>query len=301
MTSAVFLGTPDAAVPTLQTLSRLADVIGVVTQPDRARGRSARLQPPPVKRAGDDLGLAIHQPSKMTDVVELASQADVGVLVAFGRIIPRPLLEAPRLGMVNVHFSLLPRWRGAAPVQRAILSGDQRTGVTLMQMDAGLDTGPVLAECQTPIGAAESAGELTDRLALLGADQLAASFGDLIAGRLEPVAQDEEAATEAPSFSADDARIDLEADGESVLRTVRAFSPQPGAWGSLDGERFKILAARSIAATAEAGEVRELDGVVALGTTTTALELVSVQPAGKPAMDAGAWFNGRRREPARLR
>ncbi len=300
MTAAIFLGTPDAAVPTLRTLSRLANVIGVVTQPDRARGRSARPEPSPVKRVAEDLGLTVHQPSRMTDVVEMAAQADIGVLVAFGRIVPKRLLEAPRLGMVNVHFSSLPRWRGAAPVQRAILGGDTRTGVSLMQMDEGLDTGPVLAGCQTPVGRYENAGELTDRLAVLGADQLAASFGDLLAGNLEPVAQDGALVTEAPSFSTDDARLDLGAGAESVLRTVRAFSPKPGAWAILDGERFKLLAARRIAASCAAGEIRQVEGVVALGTAGGAVELVEVQPAGKPLMAADAWFNGRRREPARL-
>ncbi|MEE8331633.1 MAG: methionyl-tRNA formyltransferase [Acidimicrobiia bacterium] len=300
MTAALFLGTPDAAVPTLRTLSRLANVIGVVTQPDRARGRSARPEPSPVKRVSEDLGLTVHQPSRMTDLVEMAAQADIGVLVAFGRIVPKRLLEAPRLGMVNVHFSSLPRWRGAAPVQRAILGGDTRTGVSLMQMDEGLDTGPVLAGCQTPIGSNENAGELTDRLAVLGADQLAASFGDLLAGDLEPVAQDGALVTEAPSFSTDDARLDLGAGADSVLRTVRAFSPKPGAWAILDGERFKLLAARQMAASCAAGEIRQVEGVVALGTAGGAVELVEVQPAGKPLMAADAWFNGRRREPARL-
>lgn len=300
MTTAVFLGTPDAAVPTLQALSRLAEVIGVVTQPDRARGRSARLEPPPVKRAAVELGLAVHQPSKMTEMVEVAAQADIGVLVAFGRIIPRALLEAPRLGMVNVHFSSLPRWRGAAPVQGAILGGDARTGVSLMQMDEGLDTGPVLAGCQTPIGRDESAGELTDRLAVLGADQLAASFGDLVAGNLVPVAQDPTLVTEAPSFSTDDARIDLGAGPESLLRAVRAFSPKPGAWALLDGERFKLLAAKELAASCAPGEVRQIEGAVALGAAGGAVELVEVQQAGKPPMAAAAWFNGRRQEPARL-
>ena len=253
-----------------------------------------------MKRAAVDLGLTVHQPSKMTEMVDVAAQADIGVLVAFGRIIPRALLEAPRLGMVNVHFSSLPRWRGAAPVQGAILGGDARTGVSLMQMDEGLDTGPVLAGCQTPIGRYENAGELTDRLAVLGADQLAASFADLVAGDLLPVAQDATLVTEAPSFSPDDARIDPGAGTESLLRTVRAFSPRPGAWALLDGERFKLLAARELSAAGVAGEVRQIEGVVALGTTSGAVELVQVQQAGKPPMAAAAWFNGRRREPARL-
>lgn len=300
MTSAVFFGTPDAAVPALRALSRLAEVIGVVTQPDRAKGRSGARVAPPAKQAADELGLRVHQPSKMTEVLEMASNADIAVLVAFGRIIPRRLLEAPRLGMVNVHFSLLPRWRGAAPVQRAILAGDRRTGVTLMQMDEGLDTGPVLVECQTLIGALESAGDLTNRLALLGADQLAASFEDLIAGDLEGAAQDDALATQAPSFAPGEARLEPSTDAVSALRLIRAFSPRPGAWASLDGDRFKVLAARPLDASAAVGEIVDIDGTVALGTATSAIALVTVQPAGKAPMAADAWFNGRRRQPAQL-
>jgi methionyl-tRNA formyltransferase len=301
MTRVVFFGTPQAAVPALETLVRLCDVAAVVTQPDRAKGRSGTPAPPPVKVAAQDLGLEVRQPARMAEVVAVAATADLAVLVAFGRLIPESLLGAPRRGMVNIHFSLLPRWRGAAPVQRAILAGDRRSGVTLMQMDAGLDTGPVLASCQTLIGSNEAAGGLTQRLAELGADLLAAAFAELIAGSLLPVAQDERLATAAPSFSTADARLELPADPSGALRVIRAFSPQPGAWGLLDGARFKVLEARALDASAATGSIVAIGDAVVLGTGDGAVELLTVQPAGKPPLAAAAWFNGRRREPALLR
>lgn len=300
MTSVVFLGTPQPAVPALQTLARICDVAAVVTQPDRARGRSATPRPPPVKVAAQHLGLEVLQPAKMAEVVAVAAAADVAVLVAFGRLIPESLLGAPRLGMVNIHFSLLPRWRGAAPVQRAILAGDTRSGVTLMQMDAGLDTGPVLAVAQTLIGADESAGGLTQRLAVLGADLLAAAFPELVAGSLEPRVQDEGLATAAPRFSTGDAHLELPADPTVVLRFIRGFSPDPGAWGLLDGERFKVLEAVALDASAAAGSIVAVGDAVALGTGGGAVELVTVQPAGRRPLSAREWFNGRRRQPALL-
>jgi methionyl-tRNA formyltransferase len=300
MTSVVFFGTPPAAVPALQTLVRLSDVTAVVTQPDKAKGRSGTPSPPPVKVAAQHLGLEVLQPAKMAEVVAVAAAADLAVLVAFGRLIPESLLGAPRLGMVNIHFSLLPRWRGAAPVQRAILAGDARSGVTLMQMDAGLDTGPVLASCQTLIGSDETAGRLTQRLAALGADLLAAAFPELVAGSLESQPQDERLATAAPRFSPEEARLTLPADPAAALRFIRGFSPEPGAWGLLDGERFKVLEAAALDASAAAGSIVGVGDAVALGTGVGAVELVTVQPAGKPPLAAGAWFNGRRREPALL-
>jgi methionyl-tRNA formyltransferase len=296
----LFFGSPEAAVPALDALVRRSDVTGVVTQPDRPRGRSGSPRPSPVAAAASRHGIVVTAPSKMSEVVALAGSCDLGVLVAFGRLIPPKLLAAPRLGIVNVHFSLLPRWRGAAPVQRAILAGDDRTGVTLMQMDEGLDTGDVLATAETAIGRLEDSGSLTGRLAHLGADLLAAELGAVERGELEAVPQPEAGVTLAPRFDAADARIDATIPQDGVLRLVRAFAPRPGAWGEIEGSRFKVLAAAPAPVVVAPGAIVDHDGAPVLGTSTGAVELTLVQPAGRAAIDGRSWFNGRRRRPAVL-
>jgi methionyl-tRNA formyltransferase len=246
------------------------------------------------------MGIEVRQPASMSEVAEMAASCDLGVLVAFGRLIRPELLAAPRLGIVNVHFSLLPRWRGAAPVQRAILEGDARSGVTLMQMDEGLDTGPILASASTPINDSEDAGALTERLATLGADLLAGELAALVAGELAPIDQPDEGVTLAPRFSPDDARIDTAQPAGAVLAVIRAFSPRPGAWGLMDGERFKVLAAQPAQVSGPAGEVFDHHRTPVLGTATEGLELLRVQPAGKGQMTGIDWFNGRSRRPTAL-
>ena len=294
-----FFGTPEAAVASLGVLNSISDIKLVVTRIDRPRGRSGEPLPPPVKVAATELGLRVVQPDRAGEMSDQLEGIDVAVLVAYGQLISPELLAVPNLGFVNVHFSLLPRWRGAAPVERAILAGDDETGVTLMVMDEGLDTGPVLETARTPIGHSESAGELTDRLARLGADLLGGRLPDFVAGDLEASPQDG-VPTEAPKIDPSEARIDPTDPADDLARQVRAFNPRPGAWGEVEGDRFKVLTVRAAEGELGAGRIEEVDGVAMLGTGTHPLELVEVQPAGKAAMEGAAWMNGRRGEPSLL-
>ncbi len=303
MIRAAFFGTPPAAVPVLAALCEVAEVALVVTRADRPVGRSGRPHPPAVKEAAGDWGLPVAQPAKAGEVTGELSRlgVDVAVLAAYGQLIPPALLAAPAHGFVNVHFSVLPRWRGAAPVARAILAGDTRTGVTLMQMDAGLDTGPLLAVEEVDVGPAETAGELTARLASRGARLLADLLGPYVAGDVATEAQDESAVTVAPRLTVDEARLDPAAGAADLVRRVRAFHPRPGAWAVVDGDRFKVIRARRGPAAAVApGRIEQMGEQVVLGAADGTVELVEVQPSGKPAMAAAAWMNGRRGEPARL-
>ena len=295
----VFFGTPEAAVASLAVLKSISDIELVVTRMDRPRGRSNEPLPPPVKVAAEELGLRVAQPERAGEMRDELEGIDVAVLVAYGQLISPELLAVPNLGFVNVHFSLLPRWRGAAPVERAILEGDTETGVTLIVMDEGLDTGPVLDMARTPIGDAESAGQLTDRLARLGADLLGGRLPDYMAGELDPSPQDGDS-TDAPKIDPGEARIDPTASADELARLVRAFNPRPGAWGQVEGDRFKILAATVTENQLDAGRIEDVDGVTLLGTGTNALELLEVQPAGKASMEGRAWMNGRRGEPSQM-
>lgn len=301
---AAFYGTPAEAVPSLRALARLAEVALVTTRPDKPRGRSGRPQPPPVKRAAVELGLPVSQPGRAAqDLEKLRSLAvDVAVVVAYGQILPPELLEVPRRGFVNVHFSLLPRWRGASPVVRAILAGDEVTGVTLMQLDAGMDTGPVLAMHPISVGAEETAGELTARLAATGAEMLAAHLPAYLAGGLRPRPQPEDGVTAAARVRVDEAFVDPTCHRrEAVVRAVRAFDPKPGAWTELDGGRLKLWGARAVEGPGpEAGRVEVMAGRVLLGVPGGAVELLEVQPEGRRRMTAGEWMRGRRLQPARF-
>lgn len=301
---AVFYGTPAEAVPSLRALAALADVPLVVTRPDRPRGRSGKPQPPPVKEAARDLGLEVSQPARAVhDLDRLrALEPDVAVVVAYGQILPVELLAVPRHGFVNVHFSLLPRWRGASPVVRAILAGDDVTGVTLMQLDAGMDTGPVLAVVPTHVGGEESAGELTTRLAAMGAALLGEHLPDYIAGEITPRPQPETGATAAARVKVEEAFVDPSRHhAAAVLRAVRAFDPKPGAWTELDGGRIKLWRARPASGPGpEPGTAAMVAGAVLLGTPDGPVELAEVQPEGRNRMSAVDWMRGRRLQPARF-
>lgn len=301
---AAFFGTPAEAVPALQALTSLAEVALVVTRPDRPVGRSGRPQPPPVKLAAEDLGLAVSQPERAVhDLERLQGRAvDVAVVVAYGQLLPPALLAVPAHGFLNLHFSLLPRWRGASPVVRAILAGDTLTGVTLMVIDEGLDTGPVVAMEPTPIGAEETAGELTGRLAEMGAGLLARSLDPYLTGGLVPRPQPAEGATAAARVRVEEAFIDpTRHRATAVRRAVRAFDPKPGAWTVLDGARIKLWRAASAAGLGpEPGVVEAAGRSVLLGAADAPVALLEVQPPGKARMDAAAWMRGRRGEPARF-
>lgn len=305
VTRAVFYGTPAEAVPILAALLEVAEVALVVTQPDRARGRSKRPQPSPVKVAAEAWGLPVAQPQRASadpDTIR-ALAPDVAVVAAYGQLLRPALLEVPQAGFINVHYSLLPRWRGASPVVRAILAGDETTGVSIMQIDEGLDTGPVFATAGTAIRWGETGGELTARLAALGARLLADTLPGIVEGTLPAAPQDGDLATAAAKVKTEEAFIDpARHSTEAVLRAVWAFAPKPGAWGMVGGERLKVHAvgATEIRGLAAPGAVESVGGEVVLGTRDGAVVLQRVQPAGRGPMTAAEWMRGRRGEPARF-
>jgi methionyl-tRNA formyltransferase len=298
---AAFLGTPSAAVPALAGLLDVADVPLVVTQPDRARGRSGRLAPPPVKLAALEWGLPVAQPAdgaSLAAAIKAVPDLDVGIVVAYGRILRPDVLAVPRVGYVNVHFSLLPRWRGAAPVERALLAGDAMTGVSLMLLDEGLDTGPIISVIETPIAEDETGGTLTARLSHLGATLLSESLPSFMSGSLQPAAQISAGATFAARLRADEAHLDHDRPARVLEQQVRAFNPRPGAWLTADGARLKVLAATVVPLAPAAGTIEGVDGEPVLGTTDEGLRLDLVQPAGRGVQPGRAWLNGRRGAPA---
>lgn len=281
----VFFGTPEFAVPSLRALSHAGhEIAGVVTQPDRARGRHhSQLLPSPVKQFASTARIEIAQPERPRGdefaAWLRARDADLGVVVAYGHLLRPDILSVPRLGMVNVHASLLPRWRGAAPVQWAIHAGDRETGVSIMQMEAGLDSGPVYLRRATPIAASETGRTLTTRLAELGAKALLDALPLIAAGR-PPEPQDESKATYAPKLTRELARIDWSADADAIARRVRAFDPVPGAWTTLGGAEVKLYG----------GGPAGLSPVPALGPVPPGFGPVPAVPAGLspvPAVPAG--------------
>jgi methionyl-tRNA formyltransferase len=247
-------------------------------------------------------GWAVIQPVGAADIAAVVRGADVAVVAAYGRLIPGAALAVPAAGFVNVHFSLLPRWRGASPVVRAILAGDGETGVTLMRLDEGLDTGPTLDRSRTPIYTGETTGELTRRLADIGAELLRSRLEAIVAGSLLPVPQDPAGATAAGKVTVEEAHFDPRRHrAEAVLRAVRAFNPKPGAWGFVEGSRFKVWKCRAHPeAAVPAGLAVLRSGVVVLGVADGVVELVEVQPPGRAVMPAVAWMNGRRGTPAQF-
>jgi methionyl-tRNA formyltransferase len=295
----VFFGTPEFAVPSLRALLRERyEVVGVVTQPDRPQGRSrSTLVAPPVKAEAVAAGLPVLQPARPTGDVFLAGlrrlEPDLGVVVAYGHILRSEVLTLPRLGMINVHASLLPRWRGAAPIQHAILAGETETGVSIMQMDAGLDSGPVLHRVATPIGPEETAGALADRLAELGATALVDALSLLTGGFARPTPQDAAAVTLAPKIDRDSARLDWGRDAASLARQVRAFDPAPGAWTTLDQDPLKLFGAVATGDRGEPGRVLAAGDRLVVGCGVGALSVREVQPAGRTRLSVADWTRGR--------
>lgn len=291
----VFAGTPAVAVPSLNALAERFDIAAVITREDAPLGRKRVLTPSPVADAAAALDLPVIKANRLDDGVtdQVARlEADLGVIVAYGGLVREPLLSTPRLGWVNLHFSLLPRWRGAAPVQRAVMAGDAETGAAVFQLVAGLDAGDVFAELRLPIPADATAGELLDALAEEGAPLLVDTVAALADGTAEATPQSGEPVL-APKLTIDDARLDLTRPVEEVYARLRGVTPEPGAWALLDGERFKIHAARpATGLSLPAGVVAVTEGRIQVGTGTTPLELLTVQPAGKRAMDAADWWRG---------
>ncbi len=307
----VFMGTPAFAVPALRHLaSDRYEIAAVYTQPDRPAGRGRRLTPPPVKQAALELGLSVRQPESLRDPqaqAELAALApQVIVVVAYGQLLPQAVLDIPPRGVLNVHPSLLPRHRGASPIPAAILAGDRETGVTVMLMDAGMDTGPLLAQRALPIEATDTAGTLSDRLSRLAADLVAATLPDWLAGRMEPVPQDESRATKAPLLRKEHGAIDWSLPAEELCRHVRAYNPRPGAFTTLDGELLYIWEAWPLDYDAglPPGTVVELshahagqlpagsEGAFGVQTGRGVLAVLVAQRAGRRALPAGEFARG---------
>lgn len=295
---AVFLGTPSAAIPSLSALLDVIDVDLVITRPDRPRGRSGSPVAPPVKRAAQEWGLPVAQPSTGDELWNVLSGAsfDVGLVTAYGRLLEPRVLDLAPFGFVNVHFSLLPRWRGPAPVERSIMAGDETTGVSLMLIDEGLDTGPVIAVVETPIADDETGGSLTGRLSYLGGMLVDDALPEYLAGRLDPAPQMNAGASTAPMLDREETRLDGAWPVDTAERAVRAFHPRPGAWLLIDGVRHKLLQVAPSEIRVEPGTVEESDGVPVAGFGHGGLELVTLQPEGRSPQSGAAWLNGRRGE-----
>jgi methionyl-tRNA formyltransferase len=289
----VFMGTPAFAVPTLAALHEAGHtVVAAYTQPPRPAGRGKQLQPSAVQVEAEIRHIPVRCPPSLRSAeaqAELAGfEPDIAVVAAYGLILPQAVLDIPTQGCLNVHASLLPRWRGAAPIQRAIMAGDPVTGVTIMRMEAGLDTGPLLAFARTPVED-KTAGELTAELAEIGAQLMVGSLIDL--PMLHPLQQDEAEATHAPKIDKAEAKIDWTGDAEAIERQVRGLAPFPGAWFQLDGERIKVLKAQVLAREGKPGLT--LDDELTIACGYAALRPIRIQRAGKPAMDAAAFLRGK--------
>ena len=288
----IFMGTPDFAVPTLDALVAAGhDICAVYSQPPRPAGRGKALSPTPVHKRAEELGLAVHTPVTLKEEDAQRSfadlNADMAVVAAYGLILPKAILEAPKFGCLNVHASLLPRWRGAAPVQRAILAGDTETGVTIMQMDVGLDTGDMRAIQSTLIGG-KTGGALTTELAEMGADLLV----DVLASLNDhpPIPQPQAGVTYAAKIDKAESRIDFKRPAVEIERQVRAFAPAPGAFFEYQGERFRILAAECLESSGRAGDVIDTQLTIACGVG--ALRPILIQRAGKSAMSPADLLRG---------
>jgi methionyl-tRNA formyltransferase len=301
----IFMGSAAFAVPTLEALVRKGhEVVGVVTQPDREKGRGRRLAAPPVKNAASALGLPVLQPARVREAATVqtlrALAPQVLVVAAYGQILPRELIELPPMGAINVHASLLPRYRGAAPIQWAIARCERETGVTTMLMNEGLDTGPLLLTARTEIGCDETAGALESRLASMGAELLLATLAGLAAGQITPSPQDESLASRAPLLRKEDGRIDWRWPAAEIACRVRAFNPWPCAHTLLAGRLIRILTARVGEATVAApGEIL-LDGRGGLAAACgdgRALDVVQIQPENRRVMAASVFLAGARLAP----
>ncbi|MFZ0625193.1 MAG: methionyl-tRNA formyltransferase [Acidimicrobiia bacterium] len=298
MTRVAFLGSPEAAVPTLTTLAATFDVVQVITQPDRPKGRSKTPAPTPVRTAALELGMPVSVPGDadalrqaLTEVAPL----DLAVVVAYGMLLRPEVLEIPKLGFLNVHFSLLPRWRGAAPVARALMTGDTMTGVTVIRLDEGLDTGPVLTAQGVDIRHDETRGELTARLAGLGARLVVNVIPDYTSGIMEPVDQSDQGVTYASKLESSDRPIRIDWTAAEAVNRVRGLSPEPAATLVIDGQTTQVIRARADGSMPEPGRWVAVDDRLVAGFADGGVELIEIRPAGKKTMTGAAWLRGRDR------
>ncbi len=292
------MGSPGFSVPVLRALAGSYPLVGVVTQPDRPAGRGRTLVAPAVKVAALELGLPVIQPEKLRLPAAMARLSewnpDLIIVAAFGQILRPEVLDLPRFGCINVHGSLLPRWRGAAPVQAAILAGDPETGITIMKMDPGIDTGPILSQRSISIGPEETGGTLFEKLAHLGADLLLDTLTASLAGELRPQSQPTEGVTYAPMLRKEDELLDFNHTAEELERRVRALQPSPGAYFLVNGQSIKVCRASIAAGKIKPGQRLVQEGYPAVGTVDGVLILNVVQPAGKRAMSGKDFLRGAR-------
>lgn len=297
----IFFGTPEIAVPALRALAQTTELSGVVSQPDRPAGRGLQMNEPAVKRAARELGVEVFQPAKVRDGALAgwlrAREPDVAVVMAYGRILPEPVLSSPRLGCLNLHASLLPELRGAAPIQWALIRGAVETGISLMQMDAGMDTGPVFCERRIRIDPDDDAESLATRLANLAAEVVREELPRAVSGELRATPQDESRATTAPPLTREDAHIDWSAPALAIVRRVRGLSPRPGAFTMREARSVKLLSARVApveSVSGPAGTVVRADrGALWVAAGEGAVELIRGQVEGKRPMSAQDLVNGR--------
>lgn len=290
----IFMGTPDFSVPVLEALVEAGhEIVAVYCQPPRAAGRGKKLRPTPVHARAEALGLLVRHPERLRDPKYHADfaalEADVAVVVAYGLILPQAILDAPKHGCLNIHASLLPRWRGAAPIHRAIMAGDDKTGVCIMQMEAGLDTGPVVLRRETDIAATDTTAILHDRLSEMGAGLIVEALGAI--ADLTPKTQPQEGVTYAAKIDKAEARVDWTRPAEEVDRQIRGLSPFPGAWAMINGQRVKLLASELASGAGDAGEVLDAaQMIVACGEGAVAL--TRLQRAGKGAQEREVFLRG---------
>lgn len=296
----VFMGSPDFSIPSLSGLIKNYNVVGVVTQPDRPAGRGKKLKSPPVKDLALEENIPLIQPKRLKDegVYEkiLSWSPEIIVVVAFGQILRQNVLDLPELGCINVHASLLPRWRGAAPIQAAIFHGDSETGVTIMKMDSGIDTGPILAQRSTKILPGESSENLSERLSLLGAELLIETLKGYLSGTIVPHEQESENATYATMIKKEDGKLDFHKSAIELERQIRAYYPWPGSYILIDTDRIKIINAETVDnLDIRAGEKSIHDSFPVIGTSKGALKLKIVQPEGKKQMNGDVFLRGYRK------
>ncbi|MEY2819625.1 MAG: methionyl-tRNA formyltransferase [Chloroflexota bacterium] len=293
------MGSPDFSLPTLRQLAQIYQVVGVVTQPDRASGRGRELKAPPVKLLAQELNIPVIQPQKLREPEAMQQlrewNPDLIVVAAFGQILKKDVLDLPKFGCINVHASLLPRWRGAAPINAAVLAGDEETGVTIMKMDVGLDTGPMLSMKRIRIKPDDTAGSLFEALSTLGADLLIETLPVYMDGKIEPEPQPEDGATYAPMLKKEDGRLDFNQSAIELERRIRAMNPWPGAWFEWNGNLLKV--SRGVVNEGRGKEVGSrliVDGRPAVRCADGILILDEVQPPGKKVMPGKAFLSGAR-------